>query len=178
MFSFCSWGKNVKGGNKETLFDPLLWEILLKDFSAFDSLERKKWLHKGVIDWMQVGKRRAKKHKDGRGLVSTGGMATEPQYPRELGPFSLWSPFHCQATFACAKPIEPQVFPTVPKRKALDSARNAGAANTHCLGHFDHRHKSWELRNHSEPQLGGGELINQRNISCNRSLGFFLHLQA
>lgn len=121
---------------------------------------------------MQVGKQRAKKHNDGRGLVSTGGMATEPQYPRELGPFSLWSRFHCQATFACAKPIEPQVLPMVPKRKALDSARNAGAANTHCLQHFDHKHKSWELRNHSEPQLGGRELINQRNISYKKKFGF------
>lgn len=101
-----------------------------------------------------------------------------PNIPGELGPFSLQSSFHCQATLTCTKPIEPQVLPTVPKRKALDSARNAGAASSHCLGHFDHRHKSWELRNHSEPQLGAGELVNQGNILCNRILYFLLHLQA
>lgn len=48
----------------------------------------------------------------------------------------------------------------------------------HCLGHFDQRKKSWELRNGSERGLREGELINQRNTLCNMSLCFFPHLQA
>jgi hypothetical protein len=100
-----------------------------------------------------------------------------PNIPKDLGPFNSRAPPIARPHSACAKPTEPLVLPTL-NGKAVYSVRNAGAADSRCLRHFDQRHKSWELRNHSEPQLGGGELLNQGNILCNTSLYFFLHLQA
>lgn len=184
MYVFFLWWKgkkNVKGENKESLFDPLKWETLLKDFFFFTCIWfiGKKWLHKRVIEWTQLERGEQRKAMEGGLLFSThwrkGNCA--PNIPKDLGPFWLQSPSHCQATITCAKPTEPQALPTS-NGKALHSVRNEGAANSCCLRHFDQRHKSWELRNHSEPQLGGGELINQGNILCNMSLYFFLHHQA